>query len=261
MGQNNANLIEDAVYTLVLRKLKHILVNGFYSMDEVRYEYSWDETASRTKNIYTVRKEDAVLRYFLDMKVINGHRIPNGYRNDEIRGNEADKSAGVWADWNNVDPAYREYEWVVLVYSIDTEKLSQEFAKFGLIDTGTTLSDSTFKKKSSPSVAKIGAFVAHKDGSVSYAKSEIVLKPSVRKLVHSLIAAKGMSLSYDKIVDTLWNDDDNTADFLDTPGRTTANIKKRIGSIVSEANANLAAYGGKNKHIVSSGNTSYRFTS
>jgi len=258
MGQNNANLIEDAIYTLVLRKLKHILVNGFYSMDEVRYEYSWDKKATRAQNIHTVIKEDSVLRYFLDMKVIIGQRIPNGYRDDEIKGNEVDKSAGVWADWNDVDPAYREYEWVVLIYGIDTDKLSQEFTKFGLIDNGTTLTDTAFKKAASPSIAKVGAFVAHKDGTISYALSEIALKPGVRKLVHSLIKAKGAALSYEKIVDVLWNDEDNTAGFLDAPGRTSSDIKKRIGSIVSEANASLAAYG-SNKHIASAGNTSYKF--
>lgn len=260
MGQNNANLIEDAVYTLVLRKLKHILVNGFYSMDEVRYEYSWDEKATKAQNIHTVRKEDSVLRYFLDMNVIIGQRIPNEFRIQEIRGNEANKSFGVWADWKKVDPAYREYEWVVLIYNIDTEKLSQEFAKFSLVDAGTKLVDSAFKQRASPSVGKVGAFTAHKDGSVSYVNSEIILKPGVKKLVHSLIAAKGRTLSYQEIVDTLWNDEDNTAGFLDSPDRTTANIKKRIGSIVSEANSNLIAYGGNKKHIISSGNTSYKFT-
>ncbi len=259
MGQNNANLIDDSFYKLVLTKLKHILVNGFYSMDEVRYIYQWDETKPKHENLVQVRKEDAVLRYFLDIRLIDGRRCANEFRSQEISGNEADKSFGVWTEWNKVDPAYREYEWVVLIYTIDTDRFENEVRKFQLIDTGITLDDVGFKQKASPPVGKIGVFTAHRDGSVSYTNSEITLKPGVRKLVHSLIVAEGRTLLYDEIVDTLWNDKDNTVQFLDKPGRTTANIKKRIGSIVSEANANLAAYGGNKKHIVSSGSTSYKF--
>ncbi|MBL8159252.1 hypothetical protein JNJ66_02240 [Candidatus Saccharibacteria bacterium] len=43
-----ANQIDASVYALVLRKLKHILVNGYYGMDEVRYQYEWDDSQKGT---------------------------------------------------------------------------------------------------------------------------------------------------------------------------------------------------------------------
>jgi hypothetical protein len=143
MGQNNANLIDDSFYKLVLTKLKHILVNGFYSMDEVRYIYEWDATKPKLENLKLVRKEDAVLRYFLDIGVVGGRRFDNEFRSQELQARRFNPGARVWADWDKVDTPYREYEWVVEVHSINYEKFTDQLNKFHLVDTGISLVESS----------------------------------------------------------------------------------------------------------------------
>lgn len=262
MGQDNANLIEDAIYTLVLRKLKHILVNGFYSMDEVRYEYSWNETRSKAENIHTVSKEDAVLRYFIDMKVIDGERIPNEFRNQELRGNEANKSLGVWANWDEVDPAYREYEWVVRIYGIDTEKLSQEFSKFGLVDAGKELIE---KPETINLPEKIldydDNFSVHQSNIVSYKGRRLALEPQVGRIATFIIdrASRGLYTTMENIIDNCISED-----YLSKAEKSSDDqlVYKYIRRCVSDARKTFRAYteSDENKnHFPNVSGTGYTF--
>jgi len=254
------NPIETSFYRLVLANLKYIFVNGFFSTDEVRYIYSWDNRKSINSNLKQIRKEEAVLRYFLESGVIDGMRIENAYRNQELQARKNYSGARVWEDWDDVDPAYREYDWIVLIHGLNANKFEREILKFGLLDTGIELISSTSSPKRSPPLARIGAFSAHKDGHISHMNQLINLKPEVRRLVFACILKKGHALSYVEILDALWGEDSDSQSYLDNPTRSTSDIRKRIGSIVSEANRNLFTYGDK-KHLINSGETSYRFDS
>lgn len=257
MGQNNADLIDDSFYKLVLTKLKHVLVNGFYLMDEVRYVYSWDETKPKSDNRNLIMKEDAALRYFWAMGVVRGLRIENAFRDQELKARALDPSDRVWANWDDVDPAYREYEWVVLIHGIDTDKFESQLEKFNLEDKGLELGELKVKTAISPLVARTGHFTAHKDGSIYHKNKPVELKPEVKRLVYALVLEKGGILRYDQIVDVLWNEENNTQAYLEDPGRTRRDITKRISNIASEANSALYAYANR-KHLVSAGETSYR---
>lgn len=255
MGQNKANPIDDSFYSLVLVNLKHILVNGFFLADEVRYIYTWSDQKSTSANLNFVMKEDAVLKYFLDIGLIEGLRMENAYRTQELQARKFDINNRVWANWEDVDSAYREYGWVVFIHGINVDKFNDELKKFALKDNGAGLITLNAEAKPSPLQAKLGQFGAHKDGSVSYNDKPIKLNPEQKRLTHALIRARGTVLSYEQLVDILWSEETNTEKYLDSPDR---NIKKRIGNLVSEINSNLNAYDSK-KHLTASGSTSYKF--
>ncbi len=202
MGLNNANLIGDDFYTLVLSKLKHILVNGFYSMDEVRYEYTWDGKMSKDENLICVRKEDAALRYFQDIGLFDGARLENEFRSQELQARRVNPDTRVWAIWDEVDPAYREYEWIVEIYSINHEKFSVQLGKFGLVDTGTKLE----YKVSVPMVTSViplppvskkitESFTVHESNLISHDGRLIELEPQVSTII-ALIMERSVSGQY-----------------------------------------------------------------
>lgn len=253
----DAILIDNSFYVLVLTKLKHMLVHGFYLADEVRYEYSWDVAKTKSQNRKHVMNEDAALRYFWAIGVVTGERIENAFRDQELKARALDSNDRVWANWEDVDPAYREYEWVVLIHGIDTDKFESQLEKFNLEDKGVELSELQVQAVISPVKARIGQFTAHKDGSIYHKSKPVELKPEVKRLVYALILEKGGVLRYEQIVDVLWNEENNTQSYLEESSRTRRNITKRISNIVSEANSALYAYDTR-KHLVSAGETSYR---
>lgn len=206
MGQNDADLIDDSFYKLVLRKLKHILVNGFYSMDEVRYIYEWDVTLSRNRNIELIRKEDAVLRYFLDVGVIGGRRFENEFRSQELQARKFNPDARVWADWDKVDTPYREYEWAVEVNSIDYDKLTDQLSKFNLVDSGINVEKASLGNSSALPVivTKVrGEFSVHDSNLVSYRGRLVELEPQVSRIVTLIMerSVRGMYTSSESIID------------------------------------------------------------
>ncbi len=213
MGQNNANLIDDSFYRLVLTKLKHILVNGFYSMDEVRYIYEWDDKKPRSKNMASVRKEDAALRYFLDIGVVGGRRFDNEFRSQELQARRFNPSARVWAVWDEVDAAYREYEWVVEVHSIDYDKFTDQLNKFHLVDTGINLEDASTQSSAvtlPEVVAKINdLFSVHQGNLISYKGRLVELEPQVSKIVALVIkrSVNGQYTSPEIIIDECLSED------------------------------------------------------
>jgi hypothetical protein len=258
MGQNNANPVGDACYTLVLKKLKHMLVNSFYLMDEVRYVYDWDAAKSVEANRKNVMQEDAALTYFLSIGVIDGVRIDNAYRTQELQARALNPSGRVWADWDKADNAYREYEWIVLIHGMDVGKFDAQLEKFNLMDNGVELGELHTRAKTSPVKGRLGSFTAHKDGTVLYQSSPVELKPEVKRLVHTLVVKNGVAARYEDIVDALWNEENNSLAYIENPNRTRRDISKRISTIASEANSALYAYDSK-KHLASVGGTSYKF--
>lgn len=212
MGQNNANLINDSFYKLVLTKLKHILVNGFYSMDEVRYIYEWDDTKPKEENLKLVRKEDAVLRYFLEIGVVGGRRFDNEFRSQELQARRFNPDARVWAAWDEEDAAYREYEWVVEVHSIDYDKFTDQLGKFHLVDMGTKLtekSDSTNEIKNltplPPTTLRFDdKFSVHQADVISYKGQIVELEPQVRKMIAFIMerSSRGLYTNLDAIIDS-----------------------------------------------------------
>lgn len=257
MGQATANTVDYALYVLVLKKLKYILSNGFFLMDEVRYEYSWDDKKSKNVNKRVVAQEDAAVKYFIDRGIIIGDRIKNAFRDQELSARKLDPKDRVWANWSEVDTAYREYEYVVFIRGINADKFDAQLELFDLVDTPTGLTENTAIPKTSPVTTKFGHFTAHKDGSIQFNNRYIKVKPEVRRLVHALISQKGKALKYEQILDILWSEETDSQKYLDNPTRTKSVIKKRIGNIASEANVALQGFSDK-KHLVSSGETSYK---
>ena len=212
MGQNNANLIDDSFYKLVLTKLKHVLINGFYSMDEVRYIYEWDDTKPKEENLKLVRKEDAVLRYFLEIGVVGGRRFDNEFRSQELQARRFNPSARVWAAWDEVDTAYREYEWAVEIYGINYDKFTDQLGKFHLVDTGTELAekpDSTNETENliplPPTTLKFDdKFSVHQANVISYRGQIVELEPQVRKMIAFIMerSSEGLYTSLDAIIDS-----------------------------------------------------------
>lgn len=213
MGQNNANLIDDSFYKLVLTKLKHILVNGFYSMDEVRYIYEWDTAKPKDENLKNIRKEDAVLRYFIDIGVVGGRRFENEFRSQELQARRFNPNARVWADWDKVDAPYREYEWAVEMHSIDYDKFSDQLSKFNLVDTGTELEEihSSSSTTSLPALdTKVSdKFSIHKGNLISYNGHLIELEPQVSKIVALVMerSVRGLYTSHETIIDECLSED------------------------------------------------------
>ncbi len=241
--------VDEECYRLVLRKLKRLMVDGSFVASEVRYIYNWDETKSIKINLENVRKEDAALRYFEQIKLVHATRFDNVFKKE---------GGKVWGkSWSKVEPAYREYEWVVELYAVDNDKFEAELKKFNLEDTGMELIDPTPALKLSLIQGQFGKFTAHKDGSIRYQKKIIELKPELKRLVHALILEKGGILQYNQIVDALWNEELGTQAYLENQQRETAQIKRRISNIVSEANSALFGYG-NTKHLLHAGETSYK---
>jgi hypothetical protein len=202
----NTNLIDNTIYVLVLTKLKHILVNGFYSMDEVRYIYEWDDTKPKEENLKQARKEDAVLRYFLDIGVFGGRRFENEFRSQELQARRFNPDARVWADWDKVDAPYREYEWAVELHSIDYEKFIDQLNKFHLVDTGIGLDDSSkISNTALPAVVSkvTDEFSVHESNLISYKGRLIELEPQVGKIVALVMerSVNGQYTSSENIVD------------------------------------------------------------
>ncbi len=208
----NTNLIDNAFYVLVLTKLKHILVNGFYSMDEVRYIYKWDDAKLKEENLIQVRKEDAVLRYFLNIGVFGGRRFDNEFRSQELQARRLNPSARVWTSWDEEDPAYREYEWVVEIHTIDYDKFTEQLGKFHLVDTGTELVEKPVSTNElqgliplPPTVLKFNnKFSIHQANVISYKGQVVELEPQVRKMIAFIMerSSKGLYTSLDTIIDS-----------------------------------------------------------
>lgn len=237
-------------YKLVLRKLKLMTMDGSLGTDEIRYVYAWDKKMSDKANIQNIRKEDAALRYFAQIKLIDANRIENTFRTE---------GRNVWGkSWDETDPAHRLYDWIVSIYSVDNDRFETELKKFGLEDSGIELIELTAVSDVSSIKSKLGKFTAHKDGSVRYLNGRVQLKPEQRRLVYALLIQKGATLPRTDIIDALWDYEGNNSGYLDNPVRTDRVINKRISNIVSEANSVLHGYDNKT-HIENTGETSYKF--
>lgn len=245
---------------LVLHKLKRLTLSGALKVEDgVRYIYEWDESKITEENLENVRKEDRALLYLIQIKAIEADHDPNEYRKQQLKGNENDINIGVWADWETSDPARREYGYEVEIYGVYPDVFEKELEKFDLMDAGDKLAE--LKNTSLPAVIQtFGNYTAHKDGSSSFQNSLIKLKPTARRFVHALIHKQGRALTYQEIIDILWNDELGTQGYLESELRNVRSIKKRINNLANEANTLLYNYGNK-KHIVSIGGTGYKLVS
>lgn len=250
---------EDGYWIIrVLHKLKAMMLSGRLKIEDgVRYEYDWNELRSHEENTKGAMSEDRALLYLVQLGVIEADHFYNEYMQQQIESTRL-RGVGVWADWDEVDPAYREYDYVVEVYGVYPEKFKEELERFGLKDTGTTLLEVGKLAPLSPVEATIGDFTSHEDGTVRYdGKLISSLKPQQRHLVHALITRRGASLTRNQIKDVLWDADDEN-NLAARATTTEPEITKRIGSIVSDINKLLYPRANKN-HIINTGETSYKF--
>lgn len=174
---------------LVLRKLKYILLSGALKIeDDVRYIYRWDDTKSKKENLKLVRCEDRALLYLIQIGVIEADHITNEYRKQELEGNLIDKSFGVHSDWNEVDPAYREYEYETEIYGIYFDKFEKEIDKYNLVDNSVELIDKVDSNLQEHKLSKPiftvpnTKFSVHDAWRISYDNQEIVMQPQIRKI-------------------------------------------------------------------------------
>jgi hypothetical protein len=125
---------------VVLSKLKRMLVAGaFIPGEEVRYIFL-ENTPVESYDEEQVRNEDRALLYLLRTGVVRGERVPNEYRQQELE-RRREEGIGVWADWEKVDPTYREYAWITSLYGVDIDRFERELKKFNLMDAGARLID------------------------------------------------------------------------------------------------------------------------
>jgi DNA-binding winged helix-turn-helix (wHTH) protein len=107
-------------------------------------------------------------------------------------------------------------------------------------------------------VASSGDFHVLDDGSVTYQQIAIQLTPQKGRLLRELIKENGRPLSRSRVIDTLWNEAENTDRFLNRD-ISYQQVNRRISNIVSEINSSLRQYGNNSWHVVSAGETSYKF--
>lgn len=197
------NLIEDDAYKSVLAKLKHVQAHGLYGADEIHYIFEWDNSKARDENITAVIKEDAIVRYFLDMGVIIGERVDNEFRRQELQARGlSGNGQGVWAKpiWDEADSARKEYDYEVFIRGIDTKKLAEEAYKFGLVDVGARLTErDALPQKEIFGLPKVliklnDDFALHTQNIISYKDRRIVLESQASKIAATILerASKGL---------------------------------------------------------------------
>lgn len=246
-------------YILVLKKLKPFLLgSASLSSDLEHYSFDWDKKQPHSVNMMLVEEEDKVATYFLDIGVIEGKRNERNFESDKNRAVSYDDEGRNWDRLEDIDPAFREYGWEILIARINPEKYKEELFKFGLKDTGLEVVEINKDATVSKTIKQTGDFTAHRDGTVCFRGTPILFKPSVGFLVHRLVVASGETVHYQELVDAIWNEDNDNESYLENRANTRAKIGKQISSMVSEANKTLFAYDNK-RHIISRKNTSYSF--
>lgn len=232
-------------HVLVLKKIQHVLVSGFYGMDEVRYMYSWDNTKNREDNLRHVREEDAALRYFMDIKVIDAVRVPNEYRDQELRARALNPNEGVYADWDEVDPPYREYEWIVLMYGVDGNKFESQLEKFGLKDINLQLMENS-PDSNLPKVRTVvtNNFSVHTANLISYNGKMIELEPQVRKIIAFIMERYKDDLytSLEDIVDNCLSEE-----YLEKAARNPNLVPDYVRRCISRARSSFRVITGSEK--------------
>ncbi len=210
---------------LVLRKLKRLMLSGALKVEDgVRYVYEWNNAKSTEENLELVRNEDRALLHYVQAGVIEADHDDNDYRKQQLIGNEIDINWGVWGDWNDVDPAYREYEYETSVYGVYVDRFEKEVFKIGLVDTGVELADKQSDNLQGTAlsepilVVQDTGFCIHDAWRISYENKEITMQPQVRKIAALIMenstygrVTSAQSLIDQNMADTTYNVNDNVS--------------------------------------------------
>ncbi|MBL8159251.1 hypothetical protein JNJ66_02235 [Candidatus Saccharibacteria bacterium] len=108
--------------------------------------------------------------------------------------------------WDEADPAYREFDWVVLIYGIDANKFMEQCHKFDLEDAGIGLADmnnGTVTKLPKLVLDAGGGFTVHLGGLIAYKGREIGLQRQESKIAAYIIenAVNGQYITLENIAD------------------------------------------------------------
>jgi DNA-binding winged helix-turn-helix (wHTH) protein len=223
-------------------------VNGLFLVDEIRFVYSWDESKSITYNLSIVKLEDIVLRQLIQQKTIDGVWEENEYRKQEVRARMLNSSSKVWSDWEEVDPAYREYDHVVLLYGYDADKFSKICGEFGLRSSGLTLTKHG-ASQSDAALPKLTMtvnddFSIHAGDVLSYRGKIISLQPQTSRIIR-LIMERAITEQYtpsQMIVDECLGED-----YLDRNANSPDRVYTYVRRCISEARKTFLSMTGKEK--------------
>lgn len=239
-------------YGNVATKLNAIMVSGMYGMDEVRYIFDWDESLSSEVNLQHVEREDVILRFFLDIGVINGLHIDNGYRRDEIEARRQDAAARVWADWDAADSAYKEYDKVVLIHGVNGKLLRKESEELGL-EAGLSL----FLEDLPAVICSIGDFAVHDSNIISYQGAAIPLEGQVAKIASFIMTntKEGLITSRDSLIDNCLSEQ-----YLSANSGDDEKIYRYLQRYISDARSKFkAASRSTRNNFVNKPSTGYTF--
>lgn len=128
----------------VLMKLNERYLQGS-DFEDRRWIFDWNDDISLNDNLNNVHIEDNAIQTLTHAGVIKSRLLPNRFRSDQLDKFEDPRFAHLpkherilYGEWYDVDPAYREWEWIRTLDGFDYHKFIEQSRIFGYNPSITT---------------------------------------------------------------------------------------------------------------------------
>lgn len=120
----------------MLEKLNEQYLQGS-DFEDRRWIFDWDNSLSLDGNLSSVHKEDNALQTLTHSGVIMSRLLPNRYRKDQLDKFEDPRFSHLpehkrllYGNWYDVDPAYREWDWIRTLDGFDYDRFIEQSQAF-----------------------------------------------------------------------------------------------------------------------------------